>query len=131
MEPLIIPMDMFGMYLKKSNYKLKKFKRNLNYKKLTTLAITGALTGMLGGALGRYLGKARVGVVNRLFVTFQWEFKSELAKQYSQDGEINVWRALYDAGKGTIQGEARALKLVYQAYIRGGKTRAIKVARRI
>lgn len=116
---------------KKSNYKLKKFKRNLNYKKLTTLAITGALTGMLGGALGRYLGKARVGVVNRLFVTFQWEFKSELAKQYSQDGEINVWRALYDAGKGTIQGEARALKLVYQAYIRGGKTRAIKVARRI
>ncbi|WP_146550962.1 RHS repeat-associated core domain-containing protein, partial [Rummeliibacillus suwonensis] len=116
---------------KKSNYKFKKMYRKLNYKKLTTLAITGALTGMLGGTLGKYLGKARVGVANRLFVTFQWEFKSELARQYSQNGKINVWKALYDAGKGTIQGEARALKLVYQAYKRGGKARTIKVARRV
>ena len=50
---------------------------------------------------------------------------------YSQNGKINVWKALYDAGKGTIQGEARALKLVYQAYKRGGMARAIKVARRV
>ena len=58
---------------KKSNYKFKKMYRKLNYKKLTTLAITGALTGMLGGTLGKYLGKARVGVANRLFIFTKWE----------------------------------------------------------
>lgn len=62
---------------KKSNYKFKKTWNNLNKKKLTTLVITGALIGMLGGTFGKYLAKARVGVINRLFVKYQWEFKAE------------------------------------------------------
>ncbi|MEB6112250.1 hypothetical protein MXM64_04185 [Kurthia gibsonii] len=92
---------------KKSNYKFKKTWNNLNKKKLTTLVITGALIGMLGETFGKYLAKARVGVINRLFVKYQWEFKAELARQYSKNGKISIWSALYDSAKSVLNDEKK------------------------
>lgn len=65
-----------------------------------------------------------------MIVHFQNEFKNELVRNYTISGKVQIGTSLWNADVNVFSAEKKKLSLIIEAYKRGGKTKALKIARR-
>lgn len=112
-------------------FNYKKAMKQINYKKVESLAVTGAFTGILGDGLALALTKGSIKIVMRMFVEFQWELKAELASQYAKEGSVSLLGAAWSAATGVILGKAYVLNRIVSIYKRHGKAYIISYVKRL